>query len=268
VPAIVTELEGGWLRRRIHPLRQGGLALWALFVGVVVLATREVLRESAGPKHRHGWLRPVLLGVGPSVTLLVAVISLLTIRRQLALANRPYLTYTTRWLQPDEPSRMLLGTAARVWVAAVRNAGPGTAVICEAKYRAQLKLSAGPPVEIPLCPYEGFRQQMTAHGKYSAADTALVWLGRNSAIEPGGLLRICEFASSVQDWLVQLDVEVRYRSLLGNDYFTTIRCVPKSGIPGTEARIEPPASSAEPDDDTSEPRHGAGRTRAVRTRKR
>jgi hypothetical protein len=206
----------------------GGLRL--LFVLVLGLCVREIWRTSqGGDQSPYAFLRPQILDVGSAVTLLVGVASLLALRNQFALSQRPWLAYSTRWLDSDQGVELTLARPSLIWVATLTNAGPGTAVIASAKYAAVLATPAGPESVEGVSGLELIRA-LGALGHREHLDFGISNISAGFAVPPGGTVRICEIPEESMSWLSRLDIDLLYDSLLGDQYSKKVSCI-RQGIP-------------------------------------
>ncbi|MFL6137788.1 MAG: hypothetical protein ACJ74O_08325 [Frankiaceae bacterium] len=212
--------------------RSGLVALWVTLAAVAAFAAREVTRAALAHPEHHWILKTKLLGVAPSISLLVGTIAFVSARHQFALAQRPLLTYGSGWIAGSDASRMLFAPTRWVWKVTLRNAGPGTAVMQAVSYDIDV-WHEGRREQAHGLAGDGLFEALRRYGLEEDRDLSVALVSPDGALEPRAEARLCELPSGIGQRLLVLDVHITYRSLLGDRFSKTVRCVPVRGLPTT-----------------------------------
>ena len=171
------------------------------------------------------WLwRLELLNVQTAVTTLVAVCSLILVRRQFVLGTRPYLTITSG--RRSESQTGLVDSPRNVWwQATLRNVGPGMAVIRASYYRVAF---AGASNLIQQVDAMVVREMLKEDASIASERVTLSHLSAGTALAPGQTLVMFEAEADCVAQIARLELCLEYEGILGDIFAREVPLLPSS----------------------------------------
>ncbi|MGW7531285.1 hypothetical protein [Amycolatopsis sp. NPDC054798] len=201
---------------------------WLLLAVTAVLAVREILHATLGRTAGMDWLlRPELLGVGPSVSLLVGALTLLLVRNQFALGLRPFISYHSGWLKSNSGTVYLAEAEGPIWAVTARNAGSGIGVIRNVRITVACADSST---------FSGTHDETVAFLRERCdleqnREYALSKLSPGGVFASGDEIRLFELTHGSRCLFSEFTVSVEFEGTLRDAYAKNIFCIPPSGIP-------------------------------------
>lgn len=195
----------------------GSAILWVLVIavsGAAALAVSQANWRSELPRE----IRDLkLLDTNTSLTLLVALLTLVAMRQQYLATLKPYITYVSRRVQPGEENRTDEG-----WVVAIWNVGTGVAVVQETRYR--LMLSDGSESWLD---YDKVVERLAALGWQPDSTYKLSRLSSGFVLGPENQISVFENAHAALKTIKMLDLELTFSSRAGERYVKDVFLIPR-----------------------------------------
>lgn len=216
----------GGPQRRLRGPRGAGAGLHALALAVGVLALHAILTGNlATPEDpRLAWMWELnLFTVPAALTTLVAVVSLLMVRRQFVMGTRPYLTITSVRCR-ESKTGLADGTW---WQATLHNVGPGTAVMSASRFRVALARTPHHSTEIDA---SAVRVLLADCGSVSGKHFGITHLSSGFAFGPGQTLVMFEGGMQCLDLLARLELRLEYEGMLGDLFARDISLLPSDPV--------------------------------------
>ena len=173
-----------------------------------------------------------MVGIGPSVSLLVGALTLLLVRNQFALGFRPYISYRSRWVTQGDDVVFLTSAAPPVWTVTAKNVGPGLGVIRDARVSAkcitvkegEFRWFDGTLEDLVIFLFD--ECELELNRQY-----AITLLSPGAAISSGDEVRVFELTTSASDKMEELVVDMEIEGALKDVFYKTVFCIPPRGLP-------------------------------------
>jgi hypothetical protein len=199
----------------------------ALLVIVALLTAREVVKANLSEHAETFWLWHLsLLGVPTAISLFVGILTLLVVRSQFAMANRPEINYECMPRSTTEHG-LPAPDGSRLWAATIQNSGGGLARIASLEYEILLADPAAAGAASSYQPYADAVGVMARCGLTLGQDYWLTSLSSGSAIPAGSAKELCELTLATEQRLLALDARLVVKSILGETFVKEIYCIPR-----------------------------------------
>lgn len=216
---------GGGPPRRRRRARGAGSGLEILATLVALFATHAIITTNFDAPAVSGiaWLwRLHLFTVQTALTTLVAVCSLLLVRRQFVMGTRPYLTITSG-RRRDSETGLPEGADKLWWQANLRNVGPGMALIKSSRYLVVLAGAPDEPAEVDAAQ---LRIMLAQGGSISRQHFTISHLSAGTAFAPAQCFVMFEADAQCLAQLIRLDLSLEYEGILGDLFTREISLIP------------------------------------------
>jgi hypothetical protein len=204
--------------------------LLALLVIVALLTAREVVKANLSQDAQRFWLWHLsLLGVPTAISLFVGILTLLVVRSQFALANRPEINYECM-PRPTSQHGLPAMDDSRLWAAILQNSGGGLARITSLEYEILTTHPTAASAPSKYQPYADAIEVMKRCGLTLGTDYWLTSLSSGSAIASDAVKELCELTAAAEQHLLVLDARLIVKSLLGETFVKEIYCIPRRNL--------------------------------------
>jgi hypothetical protein len=180
-----------------------------------------------------------ILDTNNSLTLLVALLSLIAVRQQFIATLTPYLTYSS-----EEAIKQVDGKSETWWQVHVRNVGSGIASIQSVLYHVAVSSDtvnfSTPPMNLHAQVVEKIKNKGLEEGK----DYSLLRFSHGAIIGPNESIMVFEAPLEKARLLTMLDMRIRFESRSGEVYEKDVYCIRADWLPQQES--VPPAAPSPP----------------------
>ncbi|MGH3869735.1 MAG: hypothetical protein ACRDQ4_27275 [Pseudonocardiaceae bacterium] len=222
------------IQRRVAKRWASIWQFWLLLLFTGIIFARELIHVAVGQAYyRNSWLLGAdLVGIGPSVSLLVGALTLLIVRNQFALGLRPYISYRSRWVTQGDDVVFLTSAAPPVWTVTAKNVGPGLGVIRDVRASVKcITVKEGEPHRFSGTINDLVRFLLGECGLELNRQYAITLLSPGAAIASGDEVRVFELITSASDKVEELVFDVEIEGALKDIFYKAIFCIPPRGLP-------------------------------------
>nr|WTB11957.1 hypothetical protein OG546_49140 [Streptomyces antimycoticus]WTB12177.1 hypothetical protein OG546_50390 [Streptomyces antimycoticus] len=200
---------------------------WVLVIFTATLLLWEIVHAARGNRPNAGCLSRVgSIGVGPAVSFFVGALTLLVVRNQFALGLRPFLSYSSKWVESRNESVYLTRAPGGVWTVDVRNSGSGIGII----RAVSIMVSCDGSPEFSG-DYEEVVNYLQSCGLQLNREYAISKISPGGVLAKDGEVRIFELTHGASTKFDTLTVSVEFEGALKDTYSKMIYCIPPQGLP-------------------------------------